>query len=78
MINVPVCRRCSECPNSYHHWIECCEEIETGEAGEVIFDRVCKHCGCLGTACEKCDGDGCEECRQEGVIESCMYIGDEE
>lgn len=57
MNQIPECRRCSECANSIHHWIDCCEETETAE-GTVIFDRICKHCECLGTACEECDGTG--------------------
>lgn len=53
------CRRCSECPNSDHHWIEHFEEFDEGlEEGELIFDHVCKHCGLLGNLCEACDGSG--------------------
>lgn len=90
----PVCRRCSECPNSRHHWMDCCEEIETAE-GTVIFDRICKHCELLGTDCEACGGDGCMDtggvtpqgqfindhcpaCDGYGVVESCMYGREDE
>lgn len=53
------CRRCAECEHSNHHWIECCETIDEGlETGMLIFDRVCKHCELLGTACDECDGTG--------------------
>lgn len=59
MTETRPCRRCSECANSAHHWLDCCEVIDEGlETGELIFDRVCKHCGLLGTACEECDGWG--------------------
>jgi hypothetical protein len=77
------CRRCSECPNSRHHWMECCEETETAE-GTVIFDRICKHCELLGTACGDCENlDAsiditCIQCQGYGVIESCMYGRDDE
>ena len=83
MNQAPTCRRCSECANSRHHWIECCEAVETGEAGEVIFDRICKHCECLGTVCEECETRGvvdigCANCEGYGVVESCMYGRNEE
>lgn len=81
-----TCPRCAECEYSEHHWMDTCETVDRGlETGELIFERVCKHCGLLGTMCEDCDGEGgtCEEdgevltvcgtCDGEGAIASCLY-----
>lgn len=74
-----TCRRCSECPNSPHHWLdnsECC--------GPEDPSHVCKHCPATGMECPDCDGTGikdfdgfdrgpdeplCPMCSGYGVIE---------
>ncbi len=68
------CRRCSECPEGPHHWIDDFESL-TGIS--------CKHCPAIGVECAHCggtaefgDGDGddqvptvCSVCAGEGIIE---------
>lgn len=70
------CRRCSECPDSKHHWLD---NPHFGDAVETLDDdtspsalmhtHVCKHCDVLGDECVDCDGDGCCSCDGEGVVE---------
>ena len=55
------CRRCSECADSSHHWID-----TWTDAGN---DYACKHCPAEGRMCDRCLGDGCDHCGGEGVIE---------
>jgi hypothetical protein len=75
------CRRCSECPNSSHHWMEDfgAYDAEVGE-GPVPGDFGCKHCEQRGVECADCNGTGvelyddrdgtedCPTCKGEGVI----------
>lgn len=74
-----MCRRCSECEHSSHHWIY-------NGGGELDQpDYHCKHCNAIGDTCRGCYGDGwepefvidpihgmapepCQECLGEGVI----------
>ena len=71
-----TCRRCSECRNNSHHWID-----NTDDPGDDISERVpthiCKHCDQQGYECPACGGDGidtetltglCGFCCGEGVI----------
>lgn len=74
-----MCRRCSECPNSSHHWMP-----ETGDDDDGP-EWGCKHCNAMGDTCPDCYGDGidpndyllpqisgdpnpCPTCDGEGVI----------
>ena len=51
------CRRCAECQNSFHHWIE--DPLFDGE--KVVAEYSCKHCDALGMDCTACeDFDLCE------------------
>lgn len=76
------CRRCSECSNSEHHWMERCV---FDASDELYATHVCKHCEILGFECQECGGDGkhdsggftpwgepidlpCESCQSHGVI----------
>ena len=78
-----MCRRCSECKNSSHHWIYNSafgDDPDSRENAET--SHVCKHCDACGNACEDCGGDGvafdivgepgitrqCLTCEGEGVI----------
>jgi len=64
------CRRCSECRNNSHHWMDnpdCYSEADPS--------HVCKHCEETGNECEYCCGDGCGDaeqscvnCNGEGVV----------
>lgn len=71
------CRRCSECANSTHHWMENSEygnhegPIQPHEA-----EFCCKHCPATGDECPDCSGEGigplddpCETCGGAGVVE---------
>ena len=49
------CRRCSECPNSEHHWME---NTSFGDPLDGIGEYICKHCSIQGTECVKCGGQG--------------------
>jgi hypothetical protein len=75
MSSPTTCRRCSECQDSEHHWIdndEC--------SGEDDPAHACKHCDALGDECEMCDGEGgrtsedgeqlalCPACKGHGVV----------
>jgi hypothetical protein len=79
-----MCRRCSECPNSSHHWIP---ESPIGDDGDDFDEGPewgCKHCNAFGDTCPSCYGDGidpndylpqisgdpnpCPDCDGEGVI----------
>jgi hypothetical protein len=66
------CRRCVDCEDREHHWIEAYgEDIEHAE-------YACKHCEALGVACSHCFGEGdepdsddeeeCSVCNGEGVV----------
>jgi DnaJ-class molecular chaperone len=75
------CRRCSECANSDHHW------LENGDFGNDPDDSgdptgneyICKHCPAVGDECPDCYGEGeveddysvgqtCARCGGEGII----------
>jgi hypothetical protein len=74
------CRRCSECPESKHHF------VPVGGVGggtlSAAFTHVCKHCRQLGTECRECWGDGeapdgsgeCTGCEGHGVA---WNVGDQ-
>jgi hypothetical protein len=73
------CRRCGECRDREHHWLdnpdfgadpEWLAEYE--DAGNPEHSHVCKHCDAYGDECEYCEGEGCEECDGEGVVTSCQ------
>lgn len=51
------CRRCSECPDSEHHWLDN-GDFGNGDAqGAYIGAQyVCKHCPALGVECLECHG----------------------
>jgi hypothetical protein len=59
-----ACRRCSECQEAEHHWIEnpdfgYGEEIDGFAPPEhPDYSHACKHCEALGGQCPECDGDG--------------------
>jgi hypothetical protein len=55
------CRRCSECPDYSHHWLE-------DPGSHHAWDFVCKHCPAKGSECPDCHGSGCDPCNGEGVI----------
>lgn len=71
-----TCRRCSDCPDADHHWIDNSECY-----GPEDPQFCCKHCDALGDECETCDGEGgryvetaertvlCPPCKGYGVIE---------
>lgn len=66
------CRRCSECPDGPHHWID---------DGYTLTGWTCKHCEAIGVQCYHCAGEGmvpenygpgeltCPSCHGEGVVE---------
>ncbi len=67
-----TCRRCSECSQSLHHWIELPVICPTKGP---LCDYSCKHCDAAADACEACWGDGaseagirCDDCDGLGVI----------
>lgn len=53
------CRRCSDCPESSHHWLPVCQPQH---------DYGCKHCDAIGKECPECFGEGCRNCGGEGVL----------
>ena len=74
-----TCRRCAECANSEHHW------MDNGDFGNDPDDSeyptgneyICKHCDAVGDECPECDGTGegedavspmCPKCNGEGVV----------
>ena len=65
-----ACRRCSECPDGPHHWID----AEVSDADDPTHD--CKHCDAVGEECGDCEGDGeaeggkgmCPTCDGHGVV----------
>lgn len=78
------CRRCSDCANSSHHWLNNGDfGNDEAEAEEPTGNsHVCKHCDAVGNECQECDGTGevmddegcvgfeCKACNGEGVIVS--------
>ena len=65
-----TCRRCSECADSEHHWIEDYDDVTDTEYG-------CKHCQIRGVECGQCWGEGikpgtddenCAKCSGHGVV----------
>jgi len=78
MVQKVKCRRCSECPNSNHHWLPNSDfgNDEDPEAEHTMRDYVCKHCPMVGNECPACFGSGetddedgpCPDCDGEGVI----------
>lgn len=72
-----ICRRCDQCPNSTHHWIDYVGEIDIDSTS-----HSCKHCDAVGIECPACDGEGivtlfrdgqdyeneCRLCDGEGVL----------
>lgn len=83
MITETKCRRCTECRNSSHHWIDNPEFGVCEEGEHPGHQFCCKHCPMLGDECPVCYGDGqgepkddgpypqyhdCLECSGDGVI----------
>ena len=74
------CRRCTECPESKHHFLRWGRGVDGTRLG--AFTHVCKHCRQLGTECRECWGDGaapdgsgeCSGCEGHGVT---WRIGDQ-
>lgn len=60
------CPRCSECPGSSHHWLDCFDDDE--DDINSPHSHACKHCSAVGNECDECDGEGCEACDGEGVV----------
>lgn len=56
----PVCRRCADCRNARHHWLDNDDFGNDPDEAEDPVDvtHVCKHCPALGMECEACDGSG--------------------
>ena len=50
---VTTCRRCSECPNSVHHWLDYVGDMDVDSP-----THSCKHCDAVGHECPACDGEG--------------------
>lgn len=73
------CRRCSECRDSEHHWMENPGFADDEELpARRLATHCCKHCDALAMECQSCDGEGyadfdeeelCPECRGAGCIE---------
>lgn len=67
---IPECRRCSECRNSEHHWLD---NMDFEDADDPEY--VCKHCPAVGTECSYCDegmadsGKLCGICKGEGILQ---------
>jgi hypothetical protein len=79
-----TCRRCSECADRDHHW------LDNGDFGSDPEDAedptgnlyVCKHCDAVGDDCAACEGSGelmdeeacniteCPACAGVGIVES--------
>lgn len=63
------CRRCSECRNSDHHWLDNMDwETESDP------NYRCKHCPAVGVDCSQCDeglsnGKRCGVCQGAGVLQ---------
>lgn len=68
------CRRCSECPDGPHHFIENLDFDDESKLDEVD-EYTCKHCEVTAAMCEQCDvavwpahASGlCEECRPKSA-----------
>ncbi len=70
-----ACKRCSECADAEHHWID---NDECNGPGDPT--HACKHCDAVGDECETCGGEGgrysedghylggCPACKSHGVI----------
>lgn len=57
------CRRCGECRESEHHWID---------ANSPLFDYRCKHCDAVASDCPDCCGSGQEDMHADGTpCETC-------
>jgi len=63
-----MCRRCSECQNSEHYWLEGYWRPDGDKSQDPIFGYVCKHCETVGDDCNDCGGDGCESCNGVGIV----------
>ena len=75
MIELDNCRKCTECENTSHHWME--NTLPWYEGDEYDSAFICKHCTAVGMRCPCCDGDGvdrelgpddCRECKGEGAV----------
>lgn len=79
-----MCRRCDDCVDMSHHWVE---NTAFGDDEERIENNstthLCKHCDAMGNECDECGGCGgdgevdadgewntfpCAECGGEGVV----------
>ena len=67
-----VCRRCSECRNSDHHWMDNPDfgndDPDAEPEHNPNVSHICKHCEQEGYECGGCGGEGCEECNGAGVL----------
>lgn len=58
------CRRCVDCADSSHHWMENddWDEFEDREPTDEEMENhpsfACKHCDAVGEYCPRCDGSG--------------------
>ena len=55
------CRRCAECSQSEHHWLDNDDfgNLDNPEnPASVNAEYVCKHCDALGNECGACSGEG--------------------
>jgi hypothetical protein len=67
------CRKCSECPDDGHHWID-----NFDASDKVDATHECKHCDMLGDECETCDGEGgrtSDDGYDLGICQSCKGYG---
>lgn len=85
------CKRCSDCANSEHHWIDndFFGDFDDPEPdSDPRYSHVCKHCDAVGSECPDCDGAGgdlydtdfeweCERCKGEGVVLGLAALDDD-
>lgn len=75
------CKRCGDCANNTHHWLDNGDfgNDPNESEGPTGNSHICKHCDVVGHECPDCDGRGeiedeyavgqiCPTCDSEGVI----------
>lgn len=70
------CRRCADCVNQDHHWLEHCDDPEDLETRDSTWcGYECKHCPARAELCAHCDGPvwpADEVARETGLCGECL------